>query len=55
MLTQQNTNRLNQILRNLIIEAPRNWGSKMKLEWWGMASDNDSRDGENSGDAPYGY
>jgi len=56
MLTQQNTNRLNQILGRLTIQARTSWHAKMKLEhFWGEASDNYSGDGENSGEAPYGH
>ncbi len=56
MLTKQNERKLNSILRDLRTKAKKSWYAKNKLQYfWGEQSDNDARDGENSGEHPYGY
>lgn len=54
MLTKQNERTLSKLLRDLTEKAKTSWGAKCKLEYmFGMASDNDARNGENSGEPPY--
>jgi len=54
-LTRDNIRQLDKIIKALIKQAPKNWGAKTKLEsFWGECSDNDPREGMNSGEAPYG-